>query len=255
MPLLDSGIQLVKSLDTVIKPEESRIRAFTLVEMSIVLIIIGLIVAGIAKGQSMIHSAKVMSVVSFIEQKKVAIRTFEMKYDALPGDMNNAWDYWGTNCAANYWSCNGDGDFKIERSAESHQVWKHLYLAGLIDENLTGVTGSQESEPGINIPESEIEGVGISLYQLLTYGITEPKNRFLLGRVHPTSSNINIGAAFLPADAHSIDKKMDDGVPTSGKVQGGIGKDLSGANSYCYDGVVYRLSVDELRCVMIIELD
>jgi len=64
--------------------------AFTLVELSIVLVILGLLVGGTLTGQSLIHAAELRSVVKDYEKYKTAMHVFEDKYFALPGDMTNA---------------------------------------------------------------------------------------------------------------------------------------------------------------------
>ena len=68
---------------------------FTLLELSIVMVIIGLIIGGITVGQDLIRSAELNSVVTDINKYKTAINTFNLKYNAMPGDMSNATSYWG----------------------------------------------------------------------------------------------------------------------------------------------------------------
>jgi prepilin-type N-terminal cleavage/methylation domain-containing protein len=93
--------------------KKQSIQAFTLVELSIVLVIVGLIVGGVVGGQSLIHSAKINKVVLDINKMKIAFRAFELQYDALPGDMVDAYDYWGTTCHGVEASCNGNGNNKM----------------------------------------------------------------------------------------------------------------------------------------------
>ncbi len=68
--------------------------AFSLVELSIVLVIIGLIVGGVTVGQDMIENAKMKATIKKINEYSVAITTFKDKYFYYPGDLVNAWDYW-----------------------------------------------------------------------------------------------------------------------------------------------------------------
>jgi len=94
-------------------------KGFTLIELSIVLVIIGLITAGIIGGQSLIHSAQIRSVISDVDRFRVAIATFEMQYDSLPGDLVNAKEYWlDPDCmddAGN--TCSGNGNGLINHDA------------------------------------------------------------------------------------------------------------------------------------------
>ena len=65
----------------------TRIEGFTLIELSIVLVIIGLIVGGVLTGQSLISAAEVRAQISQIEKYNSAVNTFRSKFNALPGDM------------------------------------------------------------------------------------------------------------------------------------------------------------------------
>lgn len=79
-------------------------RGFTLVELAIVMIIIGLLIGGILKGQELIANAEVGATVSQIKAIDAATSTFRDKYDALPGDISNATARL-PNCTAA--TCNG----------------------------------------------------------------------------------------------------------------------------------------------------
>src|SRR3982751_930235 len=63
-------------------------KGFTLIELSIVLVIIGLIVGGVLVGQDLIRAAEVRATISQIEKYNTAVNTFRGKYNALPGDLN-----------------------------------------------------------------------------------------------------------------------------------------------------------------------
>src|SRR5665213_703282 len=64
-----------------------RAQGFTLIELSIVLVIIGLIIGGILVGQDMIKAAEGRAQISQIEKYNSAVHTFQAKFGALPGDM------------------------------------------------------------------------------------------------------------------------------------------------------------------------
>ena len=74
-------------------------RGFTLVELSIVLVIVGLIIGGILAAKSMINTSKMVKIISLAEQYKTAARNFRTTYNYWPGDYPNA-----------AFGCAGDGD-------------------------------------------------------------------------------------------------------------------------------------------------
>ena len=63
---------------------------FTLIELSIVIVIIGLIVAGVVGGQTLVLQAKIRSQISDFNKYKIAYNTFQLEYNAIPGDFNQA---------------------------------------------------------------------------------------------------------------------------------------------------------------------
>jgi prepilin-type N-terminal cleavage/methylation domain-containing protein len=81
-------------------------QGFTLIELSIVLVIIGLIVGGVLVGQDLIRAAAVRGQISQIEKYQTAVNTFRTKYDGLPGDLSNAANF-GFQPRG---SCPGQGD-------------------------------------------------------------------------------------------------------------------------------------------------
>lgn len=66
---------------------------FTLVELSIVIVIIGLVLAGIVGGQTLVRQAQLKSIASDINSFNIAINTFKLEYKSVPSDMNNAESY------------------------------------------------------------------------------------------------------------------------------------------------------------------
>ncbi len=133
-----------------------RTDGFTLIELSIVIAIVGLIIGGVVVGQQMIHEAQLRRLMKQIDQLDAAVNTFEAKYGCLPGDCRNATSIWPAdpNCGAagggtsvrayiatpNGMVCNGDGDGIIlgNYEAEEHLFFEELALAGLITGSYTG---------------------------------------------------------------------------------------------------------------------
>src|SRR5712672_3878827 len=77
---------------------------FTLVEIAIVLVIIGLLLGGILKGQEMITQAKIKNVIADMSGVSAAMYGYQDRYKSLPGDDNKANARWGTTASGN-----GDG--------------------------------------------------------------------------------------------------------------------------------------------------
>lgn len=107
-------------------------RGFTLIEIAIVLVIIGLLLGGILKGQELITSARVRSLANQIDGVKAAYFGFQDRYRALPGDFNLA----STQIPGGT-SPNGNGNGQIESGQESIAVWDHLSHAGFINGTFT----------------------------------------------------------------------------------------------------------------------
>ncbi len=215
---------------------------FTLVELSIVLVILGLLVGGVLAGQSLIHAAELRAASTEYTSYKTALGAFREKYSALPGDMTNAIRFWGQSpqassdadgpdgaCIASLTAstdattCNGNGDGQIA-NAEIFRSWQHLSNAGLVEGQFTGVSAGPmatfTATVGTNVPRSKLQQAGWTLVWLGSgggsYFTINYRNALALGAnamMSPTN-----GAFMKAEDAYNIDMKMDDGKPQSGIV-------------------------------------
>lgn len=104
-------------------------KAFTLVELSIVIIVIGLLTGAILKGQEIIRNAKLKRIISDFSNVSTAIYTYEDRYDQLPGDD-------ATSVIAASMKSGGDEDGVIS-PLESKMVFKHLRKAGILSGDAT----------------------------------------------------------------------------------------------------------------------
>lgn len=96
---------------------------FTLIEIAIVLVIIGLLLGGVLKGQEMITNSKIKRTSNDFNGVAAAIYSYLDRYSALPGDDPNANGRWGL--------VDGNGNGNIA-NAESPDVWAHLRASGLV---------------------------------------------------------------------------------------------------------------------------
>jgi prepilin-type N-terminal cleavage/methylation domain-containing protein len=123
-------------------------KGFTLVELAIVLMIIGLLIGGILKGQELITNARVTSSIKQFRSYDAAVITFQDSYGALPGDITNPATRL-PNCSAARCNTAGNGngvvgDINTINGDENNAFWLHLGAAGLIsgvDMSSTWVTG------------------------------------------------------------------------------------------------------------------
>ena len=163
-----------------------RNHAFSLIELSIVLVILGMLVGGILGGQSLIRAAELRSIVTEKDKYVVAVNAFRSKYNALPGDLTNATSYWtpahATNITCLYTTrttsstCNGNGDGFIGDyyglfaysggDMEYNLAWEQLALAGLIEGNYVGmptlgiVQPDAINQAGVTSPAGKLSGSG-----------------------------------------------------------------------------------------------
>ena len=98
---------------------------FTLVEIAIVLVIIGLLLGGVMKGQELIKSAKVKALIQEINGYSAAFNTYLDKYGAIPGDHKTA----SSDVKAGLTDGNGNGN--ISRTEGREHTFRHLEAAGL----------------------------------------------------------------------------------------------------------------------------
>jgi len=231
---------------------------FTLIELSIVLVIIGLIIGGVLVGQDLVRAAEVRATISQIEKYNTAARTFYGKFGYFPGDLNGlVANQFGFTARGNY-AGEGDGNGIIEGilstssgsnngnaafTGECGMFWVDLSSAAgghLIDGSFTAATPT-------TIPSANVVGTNIGAYfptaklgrgnSVYVWsggwgsGYTpNPNNNSNEGNYFGISviTNSAFGSGYdgipnsyadIPvAEAYAIDKKMDDGFPQSGRV-------------------------------------
>lgn len=215
-----------------------RASGFSLVELSIVLVILGLLTGGILAGQSLIHASELRAVTTERDRYTTAAASFRDKYFALPGDFTMATKFWGdqasgtASCAdatvtdGTPGTCNGDGNGNVGTTGpgnpEALRAWQHLQMAGLIEGTYTGyaTTPTFPAVPGTNVPKSKLGQAGWGMYYRGGAGnwIWQKAGNFV--QVGTVETNGLFNGAMNPSDAWNIDTKTDDGLPETGSVLG-----------------------------------
>lgn len=209
-------------------------KGFTLVELSIVLVILALLVAAVIGGQSLIRAAELRGVITDANLYITAINNFKQQYRYLPGDFNRATSYWADpDTAHGLIVHNGDGDGRVGLASgdERFYAWQHLNLAGFVEGNYTGATGSggpndfvtnQKAANAANIPSARLSNSGFAFY----YADNSAGSNYVY--VTPAANVLGFGASagtdggppnvviITPQDAYTIDTKVDDGMPGTG---------------------------------------
>jgi prepilin-type N-terminal cleavage/methylation domain-containing protein len=196
-------------------------QGFTLIELSMVLVIIGLIVGGVLTGRELIHAAELRRVMRQVEEYNTAFMAFRLKYNCLPGDCLDAVDF-GLGVDGGVGD-NGDGDERI-LPTEQTDTWYHLMQANMITANLATVPGSG----GHTMPTlhglKTTNRAGVSPVMAVWYNTVTTTPLAISGHAFWITSRYNDAfnnagiASLSPADAYILDFKTDDGLPLTGKV-------------------------------------
>lgn len=219
------------------KIENINEQGFTLIELSVVIVIIGLLVGGILVGRDLVKSAELRATIGQVDKYNTAVQTFKLKFNAVPGDIRQAEaSSFGMFTMSSATPVGyGDGNGLIEGGAaggmnpvgETIVFWRHMFEAGFVD----GTFGAQGNS--ILVPASGlVTGTVTTVSQSLPPTQLTPENSFIVfatnglnyfsilpvNTITATPSYTYSAAGITPINAFNIDTKLDDGRPNTGAI-------------------------------------
>jgi prepilin-type N-terminal cleavage/methylation domain-containing protein len=216
------------------------IQAFTLIELAIVLIIIGLLVGGVMTGRELITRAKIQGVIKQINEYRTGYSTFRLKYGCVPGDCADPGQFGFTSAYYTFLKGNNDGlvysfnDGSVNSEGgnlsgtEYKNALSHLYQAGLVNENYGGTLKTGK-------------GSMMIVSFLPSFPQAGNKNYLYLARLPVNNIDLSITpGALTTTQAYLIDSKLDDGLPMGGEVRAtwsfyGCRRSTSITNGPCFN--------------------
>lgn len=185
---------------------------FTLIELAIVLVIIGLLLGGVLKGQELINSAKVKNMASDFKNTQVYIYGYQDKYRALPGDDSNPTAHVGSTAIK---AASGTGDGVISGiwsggtsgtapTTESGIFWQHVRLANLAP----GPTSGTDA----NYYPTNADGGRIGVESVSDFNTA-------VGITGLTGAYVICSAGILGKFAKQLDTTLDDGETSTGSMR------------------------------------
>ena len=214
---------------------------FTLIELSIVLVIIALMLGAIIGGRELYRASQLQTVLKDVSTIQNAAGFFRQKYDAIPGDFNKASSYWGlnANCATGGTgtgteTCDGNNNGQVSGNSaypyEQFYIWQHLANAGMLSGSYTGAPIASGNfaycQPGSNCPIAKIaQNVTFFIYYISAqtntanpWWVRDALTGMFIGAANATPGISYPAYAFILAqEAAALDAKVDDGKPGLGK--------------------------------------
>lgn len=230
---------------------------FTLVELAIVMMIIGLLIGGILKGQELVANAQVTATIAQIKGINGALSTFRDKYSAMAGDMANAGnrlrDCAGACATGAAGGTTGDGRINTPAALgnvpaladEGLLAFVHMAAADLISG--VDITAAGTANFGSALPDAKMSGgfwLGFTQNGAATGVVGMRPGHYLVFN----GLAANVAAAgqngITTTQGAQVDRKLDDGIPNTGDVQ------ATGSN--CVAGNLYQESRTDASCSLYI---
>jgi prepilin-type N-terminal cleavage/methylation domain-containing protein len=222
-------------------------KGFTLVELAIVIVIIGLLVGGVLQGQELIKQSQIRKLVTDIQSYDTALNIFRSKFNCIPGDCANATRFFPT-------SVNGDGNQYIyyigpSSDSESRRAWHQLALSGIIKGSYSIATETPKAN--INTPTAPCCGNAVYVARETEVFNTQKINGLEIG-----GESTSVFAASFPRFdvdfSRQVDLKIDDGVANRGilfAMDGeGVVANSCSAPFFTIGGADYNTSSSGINC-------
>lgn len=181
---------------------------FTLIEIAIVLVIIGLLLGGVLKGQELINTARVRALNNSVDGVTAAWFSFQDRYRAYPGDYSTA------QASINLpgVTLGGNANGQVSTNAERAMVWVHLEAAGYITGGYNNAAATIATTQYFDNPTSVSPDNGFGTGMVLTYASQDQATTV---NAHELISGHGIPVEVLA----ELDRKVDDGQPITGSMQ------------------------------------
>jgi len=231
-------------------------RAFSLVELAMVMAIMAVLLAGVTGGARLMESSRLNKIALDLTEIESSIKAFELAYKALPGDLSNAQSYFGSTLCQDHGShsvltCNGDGNNELGsyytsegKRGEHAYAYLHMQLAGVYKGRYAPHSSTADDYwtiSDLNTPSTYTKA-GLKAYYAFwgnnVYG--DSRYMIMLGKARDTDDgnhNKPYDAAFSLNMVKKLDYKIDDNDVTTGRMRSTNSTDQGTCNG-----------TDEIKC-------
>ena len=242
-------------------------KAFSLIELTCVIMIMGFLIVVISGGATFREMAKIRTAIKDFTEFKTAYNHFFARYEAIPGDFGNAYEFWPDQCSSSDF-CDGDNNDYIDSYDEAFLAWLHLANSNFIKGNFQG-QGYLNDQTALGEYNSPAGPLPSTLYSMVyfTEDAYDDAHYVILGGF--LQDDLGYSAWLTPQQALYIDEKMDDEAPETGSILGRNGynngwdfasclinsADARLANTDDLSDSEYNTNINSKECIVAYTLD
>ena len=212
-------------------------------EISVALIVMGVLIGGTIKGYALVENAQLKTVIKNVNQYRMAVNIFKDQYGALPGDYSDA----STTIRSDLIDGNGngriEGDGLGRKDSEAVNFWQHLAVGDLLS-SFGSVPQNDSADFGKGIPKERIGG-GITVMENPDGPTVMSGLWFVLGRKNRDAGTASV---LSPSQAQTLLNQVQDTDPLSGDVRVGPGSDV--AYEDCLKGENLNKETEYPACIV-----